>query len=69
MSLKMFHIFFVTISSLLALGFGGWSLKNYFDGEHAGLDLVMGIGSLVVFVALIVYGKYFLKKLKNVRNL
>ena len=59
----------MTISSALAFGFGGWSLKNYFSGERAGLDLAMGIGSLLVAVALIVYGKYFLKKLKNVSYL
>ncbi len=69
MSLKAFHIFFVTISSALAFGFGGWSLKNYFGGERGALDLVMGIGSLVVGVALVVYGKYFLKKLKKVSYL
>ena len=69
MSLKAFHIFFVTISSALAFGFGGWSLKNYFGGEHAGLDLAMGIGSLLVGIALVVYGRYFLKKLKNVSYL
>lgn len=69
MSLKAFHIFFVTISSVLAFGFGGWSLKNYFGGERAGLDLAMGVGSLLVGVALVVYGRYFLKKLKNVSYL
>ena len=69
MSLKAFHIFFVTISSVLAFGFGGWSLNNYFGGGRAGLDMAMGVGSLVVGVALIVYGKYFLKKLKKVSYL
>ena len=69
MSLKAFHIFFVTVSSLLAFGFGGWSVKNYFGGSHAALDLAMGLGSIVIGIALIVYGRYFLKKLKNVSYL
>jgi ABC-type uncharacterized transport system permease subunit len=69
MSLKAFHIFFVVISSALAFGFAAWSLKNYFAGERAGLDLAMGIGSSIIGIALVVYGKYFLKKLKNISYL
>jgi len=69
MSLKAFHILFVTVSSLLALGFGVWSLNNYFGGSHAVADLAMGAGSLLAGVALVVYGKYFLKKLKDVSYL
>jgi hypothetical protein len=29
MSLKAFHLIFITASSALAFGFGVWSLKNY----------------------------------------
>ncbi len=69
MSLKTFHILFVTVSSLLAFGFGVWSLNNYFGGSNAVADLAMGAGSLLAGVALVVYGKYFLKKLKDVSYL
>ena len=68
MSLKAFHIVFITVSTVLAVGFGLWSLRNYFAGE-GGLNLVFGIGSLLAGGALIVYGKYFLKKLKKVSYL
>ena len=68
MSLKAFHIVFVTASILLALMFGIWSLVNYFH-EGTLQDLFYGIGSLVVGVALVFYEKYALKKLKNISYL
>jgi hypothetical protein len=69
MSLKAFHVIFITASSALAFGFGIWAFKNYFSPEGAGLDLVYGIGSFVAGFALIVYERYFLKKLKNISYL
>ena len=65
MSLKAIHIVFIIASTLLAFGFGAWSLRDYFS-NGAPLDLVMGLGSLIVGAALIWYGKYFLKKLKHI---
>jgi len=69
MSLKAFHVIFITASSALAFGFGVWALKNYFSPEGVGLDLVYAIGSFVTGIGLIVYERYFLKKLKNVSYL
>ena len=69
MSLKAFHIVFVTASTLLAFGFGTWALWQFFGNSRAVTDLVMGITSIVAGVALIVYGKYFLKKLKHISYL
>ena len=69
MSLKAFHIVFVTASTLLAFGFGAWGLWQFFAGSRALLDLMMGVASIAGGVALIVYGKYFLKKLKNISYL
>lgn len=68
MSLKAFHIVFISASTLLAFGFGGWMLKAYADSGQVS-DLVFGIGSTVAGVGLIIYGKYFLKKLKNINYL
>ena len=59
MSLKGFHVVFVTLSTLLALGFAGWALGI---GEHRAL----GVASLVVGLALPVYGWWFLRKTKDV---
>jgi hypothetical protein len=65
MSLKAFHIVFVSVSTLLAVGFGIWSLRAYNAGGQTA-DLLWGIGSLLAAVALVVYGRYFLRKLKSV---
>lgn len=69
MSLKTFHIIFITASIALAFGCSVWELKNFFSSEGTAWDLVFGIASLVASVALILYERYFLKKLKNVSYL
>jgi ABC-type phosphate transport system permease subunit len=68
MSLKAFHIVFVAASILLAFGFGIWSLLSYKE-ENRTLDLVFGIGSLLAGVALVIYGRFVLRKLKNISYL
>lgn len=68
MSLKAFHVVFVSASILLTLGFGIWALNQYFqDGSR--VNLALGAGSLASTVLLAVYGRYFLKKLKNISYL
>ena len=69
MSLKAFHIFFVTSATMLAVGFGVWSLRNGLATDGSKMDFVYGIGSLIAAVALVIYGRYFLKKLKHVSYL
>jgi len=68
MSLKAFHIVFIAASILLALGFAAWSLSNYFKDRRT-LDLVFGLLSLAAGVSLVIYGKYVLRKLKNISYL
>jgi hypothetical protein len=69
MSLKAFHLVFITASSALAFGCGVWGLKNFFsEGGRAG-DLIFGLGSLAVGVGLVCYERYFLKKLQKVSYL
>jgi len=66
MSLKAFHIAFIVCSVLLALGFGAWALLQ----ETGGVSYsVLGIASFIVAVVLVVYGVWFLKKLKGVSYL
>jgi hypothetical protein len=68
MSLKAFHVIFITACILLALGLGAWEVKAWSDyGSRR--DLVFGVGSLLVGVGLVVYECYFLKKLRNVSYL
>jgi ABC-type uncharacterized transport system permease subunit len=68
MSLKAFHIVFVTASVLLAFGFAAWAFLNYADTRRIA-DLATGVGSVFSGVGLLVYGRYFLKKLKNISYL
>ncbi len=69
MSLKAFHVIFITASSALAFGCGIWGLKQFFSEQGQALDLIFGLGGFVAGTALIIYGRYFLKKLKNVSYL
>lgn len=65
MSLKAFHLVFVTALSSLTFGCAIWKFKA-FANEHLNSDLAWAIVSLLAGVAVLIYGKYFLKKLKNV---
>jgi hypothetical protein len=69
MSLKTFHIIFITLSSGLALGCGVWLLVSGLSAGGARKDIFFGISSLLGGVGLIFYGRYFLKKLKNISYL
>jgi hypothetical protein len=64
MSLKAFHIFFITISVLLCLGFGAWCLNSdYAQGRAA--YAVAGYISFGLGVLLVVYEIVFLRKFKE----
>ena len=65
MSLKAFHLVFITASSAMAFGCGLWALRNY-AAEGVGTDLVCGLLGLAASVGLLVYERYFLKKTRNV---
>jgi hypothetical protein len=66
MSLKGFHILFITVSTLLALGVGVWCLRiNSLEGAP-----VFRIGAICSFVAaagLVSYGVWFYRKMKRLR--
>jgi hypothetical protein len=69
MSLKAFHIVFIVASVLLAAGFATWSIMNYFSPGGRLADLLVGIGSAIVAVGLLIYERYFLKKTKDISYL
>jgi hypothetical protein len=68
MSLKAFHLIFIIASIMLALGFGAWCAVTY-HSSHEGWYLAGAVGSGLAVIALIIYERYFLKKLKNVSYL
>jgi hypothetical protein len=66
MSLKGFHIVFITISTLLALGIGAWCL--WIDSTQGAPGYRVGaIGAFVAATALIAYGIWFFRKMKRLR--
>jgi uncharacterized membrane protein len=69
MSLKTFHIIFITATVLLAFGFGAWLIKDFFSPEHGVWNLVFGLASIATGVGLIVYEFYFLKKTRDLSYL
>jgi hypothetical protein len=66
MSLKAFHLLFITAATALAVGCGLWGLKDFFSAQGRAWDLIFGVGSLAVAFCLVLYERYFLKKLKRV---
>jgi hypothetical protein len=66
MSLKAFHVIFITAASALAFGCGVWELKDYFAPAGRTSDLICGLAALAGGIALIFYERYFLKKSKDV---
>ena len=65
MSLKAFHVIFITAASAMAFGCGVWALKTYCSPGGTLAELLVGLGSILAAVGLIVYERYFLKKTKN----
>jgi hypothetical protein len=61
MSLKAFHLIFVTLLTSLSFGCAAWAFQ-------AG-NVFWGVTGIVAGILVIVYGVYFLKKLKNVSYL
>ena len=69
MSLKAFHVIFITAASALTFGLGVWMLRAYRGPGGVTSDLVWAVAALVAGVGLLVYEGYFLRKLKNVSYL
>ncbi|MCH7858534.1 MAG: hypothetical protein IID14_02415 [Candidatus Marinimicrobia bacterium] len=65
MSLKQFHIFFITLSILLCFSFGVWGLRSYAEYGGGGTDLVLGLLAFIAGAVLIVYGVKVFQKLKT----
>ena len=61
MSLKAFHLIFVTSLTTLSLGFTAWA---FCTGR-----IIFGLLGLVVAALVVFYGVYFLKKLKKISYL
>jgi len=68
MSLKAFHIVFVAASVILMAFLTGWSFLAYQE-THAADYLVWSLCAACSVVGLVVYGRFFLRKLRNISYL
>ena len=66
MSLKGFHIVFISVSTLLALGVGAWCLWVA-SVEGAGIFQLGAYCSFFAALALVSYGVWFYRKMKRLR--
>lgn len=69
MSLKAVHLIFVNALTALALGFGVWKTRDFFSPQGKVADLFWALGALIVAILVVVYGRYFLRKLRSVSYL
>jgi hypothetical protein len=63
-SLRFFHIVFISLAGLLAAVTGVWSLDRYGLAGGGGW-LLLGIACLAAAVALAVYGLWFVRKTRQ----
>jgi hypothetical protein len=68
MSLKAFHLVFLFSCIVLLLFLSGWCFSNYRNGGQQSELVFAGIG-LGVALGLMLYTRYFLKKLKGISYL
>lgn len=64
MSLKTFHIVFITVSTLLSFGMAAYAILEV----EGGIRFLWVVLSLTVGIVLILYGKAFMKKMKDIQS-
>lgn len=65
MSLKAFHIFFIALAIIVTLFFGTWLFVTVEAGEAA-VRFFFGGLSYAVAILLGLYGRYFLRKFRDI---
>ena len=64
MSLRGFHLIFITIAAIFCAGFGVWAIFMEQADSGLGMKLFGGV-TLVAAVGLLFYGISFFRKAKN----
>ena len=64
MNLRAFHLVFIAASTLLAVALGVWCVRQY-GATHALLTLIAGLASFGAALALLLYGSWFLRKVRQ----
>ena len=65
MDLKNIHVLFISLATALCLVFGAWCISAYRSDGDAGY-LLGGISSFASAAGLVVYGGWFLRKMKGI---
>ena len=68
MSLKAFHLFFISVSVLLSLAVGGWGIQSYLTNSD-GVGILVGLFFLLLGIGLMFYEMSFIRKFKHVSYL
>ncbi len=64
MSLRAFHVLFITLSIVLALCCGGIALRDFIETGSV-QNLLLSILALLAALSLVVYESYFLRKTRK----
>jgi len=62
MSLKIFHLSFITLSILTFIGLSFWAFTQEATSM---INTIIGTVSIISVLCLLVYGYYFIKKLRK----
>ncbi len=65
MSLKAFHIVFISLSILLSLGIGGWGIQSYVSDSND-IGIRIGLFFILLGIGLVYYELKFIQKFKHV---
>ena len=65
MSLKAFHVFFISVSIVLSLGVGGWGIESFVSGSDS-VGLIVGLFFILLAAGLVYYESKFIRKFKHV---
>ncbi len=68
MSLKAFHLFFISVSVLLSLSVGGWGIQSYLTNSD-GVGIRVGLFFILLGIGLLFYELRFIRKFKHVSYL
>jgi len=68
MSLKAFHLFFISVSVLLSLAVGGWGIQSYLTKSND-VGILSGLFFILLAAGLVLYELRFIRKFKHVSYL
>jgi hypothetical protein len=64
MSLRAFHVLFITLSIILALCCGGFALRDFIETGNF-RKLLFSILALLAAIGMVIYETYFLRKTRK----